>query len=194
MGVNQPTLPLVHASRTTLAALAGLALALLPGRWAAQRPLALGLLALDGLGWMLILSGSSGFDDLRRWLASGGMQWVRMMFLVLLAGLLMLLFTSVLWVLSRKRIPGAVATLLAGLAVAYLFMPLVHHVLFTDGYHYVTDSDNFLARNGPLQLAIYAATAALALGLTRLRRSLAKRFAAAHRALDMPSPHWREGR
>jgi hypothetical protein len=177
MTANQPTLPLCQAARTTLATLAGLALALLPGKWAAERPLELGLMALDGAGWMMILGASAGFDDLPRWLARGGTPYVRLMVLALAAGLLVLLFASVLWVLGRMPIPGALATLTAGVCVTYLFMPLVHHVLYTDGYYYITDSDNFFARGGLLRMAIAAVTAALAVGLTRLRRSLAARWA-----------------
>jgi hypothetical protein len=53
------------------------------------------------------------------------------------------------------------------------------YIVFLYNHDYITDSDNFFARNGLLQVAIFALTATLAVGLTRLRRSLADRLAAA---------------
>ena len=52
---NTPTLPLGLAAACVVATLAGLALALLPGEWAARRPVDLTWLAFDGLGLMPIL-------------------------------------------------------------------------------------------------------------------------------------------
>ena len=55
MTLNTPTLPLRLASACVIATLAGLALALLPGEWAARRPANLLWLALDGMGLAPIL-------------------------------------------------------------------------------------------------------------------------------------------
>ena len=52
---NTPTLPFGLAAACVIATLAGLALALLPGEWAARRPVDLIWLAFDGLGLMPIL-------------------------------------------------------------------------------------------------------------------------------------------
>jgi hypothetical protein len=56
-------------------------------------------------------------------------------------------------------------------------MPLCHHLFFSDGYHYITDSDNFFARNPLRQGMGYLSAAALAFAVTRLRLSLATRAA-----------------
>ncbi len=56
-------------------------------------------------------------------------------------------------------------------------MPLVHHVLGTDGLFYITNSNNFFADNVALQLAAWLLVAGLAWVLTLLRQSLAMRRA-----------------
>ncbi|UCC76774.1 MAG: hypothetical protein JSW37_14925, partial [Anaerolineales bacterium] len=186
MTVNQPTLPPPHAARVTLATLVGLALALMPGKWAAERPSGFALLAVDGLALMMVMTGLAGVEYVAYWLASGGMWRVRMLLLGLAAGLLCLSVASWLWVLWRRSslmsevaepIPNGVAVLGAGLAMSYLFMPLVHHIAYTDGYYYITDMDNFLARNGVLQAGIFLVAAALAVGATRVRQAAAARWA-----------------
>ncbi|MCL5995361.1 MAG: hypothetical protein M1546_04810, partial [Chloroflexi bacterium] len=55
MSVNMPTLPPALAAACTAATLLGLALALWPGAWAAQRPLDLLWLAVDGAGLVPML-------------------------------------------------------------------------------------------------------------------------------------------
>ncbi len=55
MTVNQPTLPLPLAAACVLSTLAGLALALWPGDWAAERPWDLLWLWGDGAGLMPVL-------------------------------------------------------------------------------------------------------------------------------------------
>jgi hypothetical protein len=52
MTVNSPTLPPVLAAACVVATLLGLAVALLPGKWAAERPLDLIWLVADSLGLM----------------------------------------------------------------------------------------------------------------------------------------------
>jgi len=69
-------------------------------------------------------------------------------------------------VLSRREYGetgqiAASALFVAGLCVAYLVMPLVHHVGFTDGYYYISDKDNFFSWSWVLQ--------AVAAVVTRLR-------------------------
>jgi hypothetical protein len=61
--------------------------------------------------------------------------------------------------------------------ISYLFLPLVHHVIGTDGYYNITDSDNFFSRFPALQLGIWLTGAALAYSATRLRTLLAARRA-----------------
>jgi hypothetical protein len=185
MTVNQPTLPPLHAARVTLATLVGLALALLPGKWAAERPIGLALLAFDGLALMMVMTGLAGVEYVVYWLASGAMWRVRMLLLSLAAGLLCLSIASLLWVLWRRSsvmsenatpIPNGMAVFGGGLGMSYLSTPLLHHIAYTDGYHYISDMDNFLARNGVLQVAIFLVAATLAVAATRLRQTAAARW------------------
>jgi hypothetical protein len=177
MTVNQPTLPALNAAQITLVTLIGLALALMPGRIAAERPVDFILLALDGGALMLILLHLSALEDVPRWLA-GGRTWYLVMLVTCLAvGIAWLFIMTGLRIWRRTSIPGAIAVFIAGLCVAYLLMPLVHHVSFTDGYYYISDKDNFFARNGALQIMAWLVAAVMALGITRLRAYLAARRA-----------------
>ena len=173
MTVNDPTLPLANAAQATLAVLAGLGLALLPGAMAARRPGELLWLALDGGGLMLILVAIAGVQNLPRWLASGGIWWIGMLVVAVMVAVAWLLVVTGLRTLFRTPVPGAATLFLAGLCVAYVLMPLVHHVLGTDGLFYITNSSNLLADNVALQIAIWLLVAGLAWTLTRLRQSLA---------------------
>lgn len=175
MTVNRPVLPLPDAAETTLAALVGLALALLPGRWAVERPAALALLAVDGVGLMLLLVSMPGVENIGRWLASGAILYVYMLVAIITAGLGLLLFMSGLRAWLRIAPADWKELFLAGVCVAYLFLPLLHHVGFTDGYYYITNHDNFFPRNVLLRVAAWLLGATVAWGITRLRVRLAAR-------------------
>ncbi|MCZ7542669.1 MAG: hypothetical protein M5R40_03615 [Anaerolineae bacterium] len=175
MTANAPVLPAANAALVTLVTLAGLALALLPGEMAAARPLRLVLLASDGFGLALILLYLVSLDLVGRWLANGALWYVQMLVVALVLGVAWLLVMSAVRVWRRTTIPGAAALFASALCIAYLLMPLVHHTLVTDGYYYISDSDNFFARSGLLQAATWAAAALLALAITRLRHYLAAR-------------------
>jgi hypothetical protein len=82
-----------------------------------------------------------------------------------------------LQLLFHSPVPGSAALLLAGLCLAYLLMPLAHHLLGTDGQFYITNSNNFFADSISLQIAIWLLVAIFAWALTRLRRVLAVRRA-----------------
>ena len=184
MSANVPVLPLTNAAQATLAALAGLCLALLPGEMATRRPVELFWLALDGLGLMLILVTIAGLQNLPRWLASGGTLWLLMLVRVLTAAGAWLLVVTSLRTLLRTPLPNAATLFLAGLTVSYVLMPLVHHVLGTDGLFYITNSNNFFTDSIVLQLSIWLLVAGLVWLLDRLRHSLAGwRAAQATRAL-----------
>jgi hypothetical protein len=173
MTVNQPTLPAVYAARTTLITLVGLALALMPGKLAAEWPSELILLAADGAGWMMWMLSTSNLEVLRRWWVSGNWWRLQMVFKVIAIGLVLLLSVTAVGGGRRAPIPGVARLFTAGSCVAYLFMPLVHHVLYTDGYYYITDSDNFFGNKLPIQLVAWLSAALLVLGVTRLRERLA---------------------
>lgn len=172
MTVNDPTLPLANAFQATLATLAGLGLALLPGEMAARHPSELFWLSLDGVGLMLVLVTLVGVQNVPRWLASGGIWWIGTMIVTLAVAVAWLLVVTGLRILFRTPVPRAATLFLAGLCVAYVLMPLVHHVLGTDGLFYITNSNNFFADNVVLQFASWLLVAGLAWALTRLRQSL----------------------
>ncbi|MFC1974819.1 hypothetical protein ACFLXQ_00295 [Chloroflexota bacterium] len=174
MTVNAPTLPFWNAVQVTLVTLIGLALALMPGKMAAKRPGMFILLAVDGIGLMFILLYLPALEDLPRWLAGGRMVYVWMFGVGLVMGLGLLLLITGLHVWWRTSVPKAPAVFVAGLCVAYLLMPLVHHVSFTDGYDYISGKDNFFARSSALlQIVTWLVAGGIALGVTRLREYLA---------------------
>ena len=170
MSRNTPTLPLGLAAACVVATLTGLALALLPGEWAARRPVDLTWLAFDGLGLMPILlllhsvelpdRGVSVSMPLAILLACGG----------LLAGIAWLGVMTGLRAWRRRPAPPAGALLAAGLCLSYLLMPLVHHLFATPpGWRYISTASNFFAFNPVLQLVVFAAAAGTAVAATRLR-------------------------
>ena len=173
MRVNQPTMPFVNAAQITLAALMGLGIALLPGRLAAKRPGSLILLAIDGLALMFVLINTPALDDVGRWWAGGSMWYLWLMAAGYVVGLILLLIVTMLHFWLRTTIPRALDVFVAGLCVAYLLMPLLHHVGFTDGYYYITDKDNFFAGSGALQMVTWLLAGGIAWGITWLRKYLA---------------------
>ena len=172
MTLNQPQLPVRYAGQVTVAALAGLALALAPGRMAARRPHDLLLLSLDGLGLMFLLTSAPGLERIGRWLDGGNYFYIGAMAMSVMAGLFLLLALTILRTWRRRPMPSRRELFVAGLCVAYLAMPLLHHVGFTDGYYYISDADNFFARDARLQLVIWLVILLLAAGVTWLREWL----------------------
>lgn len=173
MTVNEPTLPPSNAAQITFVTLIGLALALAPGRMAAERPRELVWLAFDGWVLMLVTLSAIGLEEMSRWLESGGTWRVRMMVLLIATGVVGLLVITGLRIWRRTSVPSSVAVFTAGLCIAYLSMPLVHHLIGTDGHFYISDSDNFFANNRLLQVAVWLTAAVLAVGVTWLRENVA---------------------
>lgn len=173
MTVNQPTLPASNAGQVTVITLLGLALALMPGRLAAECPGKLIWLSADGFGLALVLMNLIHLEELSRWLARGAIWWVRMMAVSLAVGVGWLLIVTSLRFWRRQSGPGAMGGFVAGLYVAYLVMPVVHHLFGTDGYYYISDSDNFFARSEELQAFTWIIAAGIALGVAWLRKRLA---------------------
>jgi len=149
--------------------LIGLALALAPGAWAAQRPLDLGWLVFDGVGLMpsllllraIELPGRGLVSVPIACLAAFGGTFAGVAWLGIMTGLR-------LW--RRKSLPGAGALFVAGVCLSYLLMPLVHHLLFAPPeYRYISTSSNFFAFNVGVQFLIFFVAAVLAIGIARLR-------------------------
>ncbi len=170
MTVNRPTLPAGLALACMLATLSGLVLALLPGEWAAQRPLDLAWLAADGAALMPVLLLVKAVELPGRgvtlpvttaWTAAlGGMA----------ASIIGLGALTVLCVWRRRPLTEWWAILAAGLALSYLLLPLVHYfVAGPPGYRYITTASNFFASTPALQALVLAIAAALAYGAARLR-------------------------
>jgi hypothetical protein len=173
MTVNSPTLPPVLATACVAATLLGLAVALLPGKWAAKRPLDLLWLVADGAGLMPVLLLLRAVELPGRGLSvSHTAAWL---FAIggLLAGSVWLAGMSMLRMWRHKETPSAGALLLSGLGLSYVLMPLVHHLLATPpAYRYISTASNFFAFNLGLQFLALIVAASLAVGATKGRRRL----------------------
>ncbi|MCP4359639.1 MAG: hypothetical protein GY796_16655 [Chloroflexi bacterium] len=161
MTANVPSLPLWNAMQVTAAVLAALALALLPGWLAARRPWQLLWLISYGLGLAFLLTTLLGLQNISRWQASGSLVYLWLMGVVTAVTLLWLFFLTGWRRWQRQPSPGVLPLMLAGFCVAYLFLPLLHYTLFTDGYFYITNSSNFFARTFWMQMVVWGVTAAL---------------------------------
>lgn len=172
MTLNSPTLPLASALACLLATLTALALALVPGAWAARRPLHLGWLTLDGIGLMPTLLLLRAVE-----LPTRGVVNIPVAYIAAIGGML----AGSAWLggmtglrrWRRKATPGASQIFVTGLCLSYLLTPLAHHLLATPpGYRYITTSSNFFAFSIWVQVLTFAIAAGLALGITKLRRVL----------------------
>lgn len=169
MTLNSPTLPPQLAALVTGVTLLGLVLALQPGALAAHQPLDLILLAGDGAGLALWLVTLPGLAYMPYWLTTGGRHWLLLLSVPLVVGLAILGSLTILRRLLPRTSPPLRALVVSGLCVAYLLLPLVHHVLGTDGLFYISDMDNFFSRNPLVQVLTWALTTGLAWAVSRLR-------------------------
>lgn len=172
MTANQPTLPLANAAQVTVATLAGMALALLPGRVAVERPRDLPWLALEGAALMLILTFAAKLEELGRWMARGRAIYAVMMGVGLAGGTAGLLAAIGLHRWRRKALPGWIELASAGAIVSYLAFPLLHHlsVCLIDGYCYITSVSNFFASSVGWQLLAWLVGAGIAWGALQVWR------------------------
>lgn len=168
MTLNQPTLPFPLATACVASTLIGLALALAPSSLAARRPAALLWLSLDGLGLVPILMllravelpGKGLASPLVAYSVALGSIFVGLIWLAIMTGLRA-------W--RGKSPPSAWAIFIAGLCLSYLLLPLIHYLLATPRYHYITASSNLFASSVSLQLGTFTIAAILAFGITRWR-------------------------
>jgi hypothetical protein len=183
MTFNRPTLPFSSAVACVAATLVGLAFALMPGAWAAQRPVDLIWLTFDGMGLMPCLMLLQAVELPGRGVFTHFVKipWpveieVHVIYLIVagsvLAGIAWLGIVTLLRRWRDKESPTAVELYIAGLCLSYLLMPVVHHLFATPpGYRYITTSSNFFAFTRGVQLAVFVVAALLAMGITRLRRA-----------------------
>lgn len=180
MNLNWPTLPLSNTLACVVATLAGLALALMSGDWAARRPWDLAWLALDGLGLMPTLLVLRAMELSDKGLANPLTHAPLVYFVAsvpTLAGVVWLLAMTGLRAWRRKPMPGAGALLAAGLGLSYVLMPLAHYLLATPPeYKYISTASNFFAFDIGVQLLVFFVAAVLAIGITWLQRRLLSRL------------------
>jgi hypothetical protein len=189
MTVNDPVLPLINAVQVTAVLLAGLALAVVLGQYAAGHPLDYVLLMVNGFALACLLLALGIVESYQRWLARGSMGPIYISVAVFAVGIgLSLVMTTVYYVWRRTRIPGVLAWLVAGFNIKYLFLPICHYLFFgkddgtwldPDYFAYIPNADNYFQQSVLVQLGIWIVVALFAFGLTRLRLWLRQRRVAA---------------
>jgi hypothetical protein len=174
MTVNAPTLPPPIAAQCAAATLAGLAAALWLSHGAAVRPDALPWLAADGLGLLPPLLLLRAVELPGRGLSvSPAVAWGAAVG-GCLAGLVWLAGMSGLHHWRGRETPGAGALLITGLALSYLVLPLVHHLVATPpGFRYISTAGNFFAFSPAVQALAVGVAATMAWGVVAIRRRTA---------------------
>ena len=185
MTVNDPVLPFANAMQVTAVALIGLALAVMLGRLAAERPATYVLVMIDGLALACLLSSLPRVESYSRWLARESTGIIYRHLAVVAVGMVLLTMMTVFYYWRRQaEVPDAGALFIAGLDVTYLFLPLYHHLFWCkdhgswtdpDYFAYISDADNYFARSPLLQIVVWIVVALIALGFTRLRSRLRER-------------------
>ncbi|MEA3309017.1 MAG: hypothetical protein U9Q70_05845 [Chloroflexota bacterium] len=171
MTVNSPTLPALNAAQVTLAALAGVGLALLPGKLAAREPRKLILLAVDGWAVAGIILGLTYLDRVGQ-LQERGLTWPWLLVGGGVGGAIILLLKMPhLYRWLGVTLPESKTLFAAGLSAAYLLLPTLHHFVFTDGYYYFSGRANFFSQSWPAQIAAWLIAVGITVRLTRLRRT-----------------------
>jgi hypothetical protein len=169
---GSPALPRGLAAVVTATALAGLLLAFLPGELATRQPKRLMWLAADGWGLAMLLVTLPQWEDLANWLRGEyGVLFITLSLVLTAVGLLWLLSLSVLRKWRGTAVDGIAPTFLAGVLVCYLLLPFMHHTAGSDGYFYISDSDNFFARHLIWQVLAWLAALAVTGLLVRFRKS-----------------------
>lgn len=176
MTVNRPTLPAALAAACVASTLVGLAFALWPAAWAAQRPLDLLWLGVDGAGLLPILLLLRVVE-----LPSRGVAVSESLAAIVVVGSIAG-GAGWLWVMTRlrawrgKTLPGAGVLFAGAIGSSYLLLPLLHYLLGKPDYRYITAASNFFAFSLTLQSLIFILAGSLALSVTaRRRRVLSKK-------------------
>lgn len=178
MTVNTPTLPSSMAATCVAATLAGLLVALMPGRWAADQPDDLLWLTLDGMGLIPALLLLRAIELPGRGLSvSPVVAWAAALGGIIV-GALWLVLMSILRRWGDRPSPEAMAIYLAGVGLSCLLMPLAHYLTAgPPGFRYITNSANFIAESSLLRWLAFVAAAGLAFAATWFRGWLDRREA-----------------
>ena len=169
MTLNSPVLRLSNTIACVITTLIGLALALMPGSYAAQQPSDLSWLVFDGMGLMPTLLLLRVVELPRRGLANSPPAYL-VAFGGTFVGLAWLGIITGLRSWRHRSMPDVSTLFISGICLSYLLMPLAHHLLATPrGYHYISTSSNFFAFNSGIQILVFIVAAILAIGITRLR-------------------------
>jgi hypothetical protein len=166
---TQPPLTAFLAVDLVIVTLFGLALALQAGSLAGQDPIELLLVTFDGVSISFILISLSGIEHIGEWISRGSHQFIILMTLMICAGFTGITVMTVMRYILRRTTSKSYTLFISGLCVAYPGLSILHHVFFTDGYYYITDSDNFFARNLLLQGSIWLFSWFVCISTTKLR-------------------------
>jgi hypothetical protein len=179
MTTNTPTLPPLLALACTVATLAGLALALLPARLAAQQPKEVLWLALDGAGFMPCLMLMHAVELPGQGLSISPTAALGFTIGGILASIIWLACMTGLRHWRRRPQASVGAILAAGLCFSYLLLPLAHFVFATPVDHrYITSASNFFARSPLIQALTFLIAMGIAFGFSRLRKRTGQRATA----------------
>jgi hypothetical protein len=170
MTVNMPVLSLEDALLATVFTLAGLAFALAPGEVAAMAPGRFFWLAVDGLGVAALVFSFTLIEQAHALAQRGNSYGIALMLAGALIGALILLASSFVQRRLHCKPERITALLAAGVCWAYLFFPAVHHLLFTDGWLYITTMDNFFPNSWLIFVVGWTIAGLIVGSVARLRR------------------------
>ncbi|MDF1514708.1 MAG: hypothetical protein P1S60_12945 [Anaerolineae bacterium] len=167
-----PSLPLVLAFQVSVVTVAALFLAISAATIAGENPGEFILLCIDGTGVALLLIGAAGLEHIQEWQARDARHLLFYLGFILIAGFSSLALMTFIRKHVRHLPTEQMSLFITGLCIAYPGMSAIHHFLFSGGYFYITDGDNFFARNIPLQASIWIVTWLLCIGISQIRYKL----------------------
>lgn len=176
MTANDPPLPAGYAAIVTAVTLVGTGLALSWGKMAARCPARLIWLAADGLGLTFIVLNLIGVERVGRWLAQGRTAYITMMVFFLIFGIVWLAGVTIINIGFHLHCPTPCAMVLSCFSISYLILPLVHHIIGTNGYFYISDSDNFFAQHFSVQAAIWLVVLGIAFVTSLIRQRFSSNY------------------
>lgn len=167
--VNQPTLPADVAVWCVLATLIGLALALAPGAWAAERPRELLWLAGAGAGLVPLLL-LLRVVEIPAGELPGGARSYALALGSIAVGVIWSILLGRWYTRKYRSIWRTDHLVVSGLGWSYLLLPLAHYFFFTPpSYRYITSAGNFFASSLLVQLVAFLTAGAFSSLVTALQ-------------------------